>query len=175
MLIEFRFKNYRSFRDEATLSMEATGLGPFKKSLISYGSLNLLPSVAIYGKNGGGKSNVIRAFWLAVQFIKNAQRTQHENAKIPVIPFALNDYSEDEPTEFEFIYTLDGIKYWYSFAATKKKIYKEYLYHAPKGQKALVFKRKSIIYFYRRKGKEKVNQRNRCIESVVLFVGLYNE
>ena len=51
MLIEFRFKNYRSFRDEATLSMEATGLGPFKKSLISYGSLNLLPSVAIYGKN----------------------------------------------------------------------------------------------------------------------------
>lgn len=26
MLIEFRFKNYRSFRDEATLSMEATGL-----------------------------------------------------------------------------------------------------------------------------------------------------
>ena len=26
MLIEFRFKNYRSFRDEAVLSMEATGL-----------------------------------------------------------------------------------------------------------------------------------------------------
>lgn len=113
MLIEFRFKNYRSFRDEAT------GLGTFKKSLISYGTLNLLPSVAIYGKNGGGKSNVIRVFWLAVQFIKNAQRTQHENAKIPVIPFALNDYSKDEPTEFEFIYTLEGIKYWYSFAATK--------------------------------------------------------
>ena len=70
MLIEFRFKNYRSFRDEATLSMEATGLGTFKNSLIKYGTLNLLPSVAIYGKNGGGKSNVIRAFWLAVQFIK---------------------------------------------------------------------------------------------------------
>lgn len=148
MLIEFRFKNYRSFRDEATLSMEATGLGPFKKSLISYGSLNLLPSVAIYGKNGGGKSNVIRAFWLAVQFIKNAQRTQHENAKIPVIPFALNDYSEDEPTEFEFIYTLGGIKYWYSFAATKEKIYKEYLYHAPKGQKALVFKRENQSFIF---------------------------
>ena len=110
-----------------------------------------------------------------MQFIKNAQRTQHENAKIPVIPFALNDYSEDEPTEFEFIYTLDGIKYWYSFAATKEKIYKEYLYHAPKGQKALVLKEKINHLFYRGKGKEKVNQRNRCIESVVLFVGLYNE
>ena len=42
MLIEFRFKNYRSFRDEATLSMEATGLGTFKNSLIKYGTLNLL-------------------------------------------------------------------------------------------------------------------------------------
>ena len=42
------------------------------------------------------KSNVIRAFWLAVQFIKNAQRTQHENARIPVIPFALNDYSKED-------------------------------------------------------------------------------
>ena len=68
MLIEFRFKNYRSFRDEAVLSMEATGLGSFKKSLIPWSSTTkLLPAIAIYGKNGGGKSNVIRAFWLAVQ------------------------------------------------------------------------------------------------------------
>ena len=43
---------------------------------------------------------MIRAFWLAVQFIRNAQRTQHERAAIPVNPFALNDYSKDEPTEF---------------------------------------------------------------------------
>ena len=74
MLIEFRFKNYRSFRDEANLSLEAAGLGAFKNSLFEYGVLRLLPGVAIYGKNGGGKSNVIRAFWFAVQFIRNAQR-----------------------------------------------------------------------------------------------------
>lgn len=141
MLVEFTFKNYRSFRDEATLSLEATGLSSFKNSIIEYNNVKLLPCVAIYGKNGGGKSNVIRAFWLAVQFIKNAQRTQHENAEIPVIPFALNDYSFAQPTQFEFIYILDKIKYWYGFSATKKKVVEEYLYHAPKGQKALVFKR----------------------------------
>ena len=107
MLIEFRFKNYRSFRDEAVLSMEATGLGSFKKSLIPWSSTTkLLPAIAIYGKNGGGKSNVIRAFWLAVQFIRNAQRTQHESSTIPVNPFALNDYSKDEPTSFDFEYTM---------------------------------------------------------------------
>ena len=142
MLIEFRFKNYRSFRDEAVLSMEATGLGTFRNSLIHFtNDTKLLPGVAIYGKNGGGKSNVIRAFWLAVQFIRNAQRTQHEKAEIPVMPFALNDYSNEEPTEFHFVYVVDGIKYWYGLSATKEKVYSEYLYHAPKKQKALVFSR----------------------------------
>ena len=141
MLIEFKFSNYRSFRDETVLSMEATGLGTFKNCLIQEKSTKLMPGVAIYGKNGGGKSNVIRAFWLAVQFIKNAQRTQHEKAEIPVMPFGLNDYSKKQPTSFDFIYVLNGIKYWYGFSATKEKIISEYLYHAPKGQKALIFSR----------------------------------
>ena len=141
MLIEFRFKNYRSFRDEATLSMEAMGLDSKKDCLINYKSQRILPAVAIYGKNGGGKSNVIRAFWLAVQFIKNAQRTQHEKSEIPVHSFALNDYSVEQPTEFEFIYTKTNIKYWYGFSATRQKILEEHLFHAPKGQKATVFNR----------------------------------
>lgn len=141
MLVEFRFKNYRSFRDEAVLSMEAVGLGAMKNSLIQYNNMKLLPGVAIYGKNGGGKSNVIRAFWLGVQFVKNAQRMQHEKANVPVVPFALNDYSVNNPTEFEFDYVIDKVKYWYSFAATKEKIVSESLYHAPKGQKAQVFVR----------------------------------
>ena len=59
MLIEFRFKNYRSFRDEAVLSMEAVGLASFKNCLIEHGNMKLLPGVAIYGKNGGGKVMVI--------------------------------------------------------------------------------------------------------------------
>lgn len=148
MLIEFKFTNYRSFRDEAVLSMEATGLGTLKKSIIEYGSYKLLPSVAIYGKNGGGKSNVIRAFWLAVQFIKNAQRTQHENALIPVSPFLLDDYSQSRETAFEFTYVVNKIKYIYGFSATKNRIVREYLFHAPKGQKAVVFNREGKKYTF---------------------------
>ena len=131
MLIEFKFTNYRSFRDETVLSMEAMGLGTYKSCLIPFRNKRLLPAAAIYGKNGGGKSNVIRAFWLAVQFIRNAQRTQHENAAIPVQPFLLNDTSCDEPTSFEFIYTIADVKYVYGFSATKKEVFKEYLYYAP--------------------------------------------
>lgn len=157
MLIEFKFSNYRSFRDEAVLSMEATGLSTFKDSLLNYGNLRLLPGVAIYGKNGGGKSNIIRAFWLGVQFIRNAQRTQHEKAEVPVSPFLLNDYSKNEPTSFEFTYVLDGIKYIYGFSATRTKIVSEYLYHAPKGQKATVFERNGQTFkFTEQKAKRKL-------------------
>ena len=39
MLIEFKFCNYRSFRDDAVLSMEATGLGTMKECLIDYGNM----------------------------------------------------------------------------------------------------------------------------------------
>lgn len=60
---------------------------------------------------------------------------------MPVVPFALNDYSAGESTDFEFLYTIDNIKYYYSFAATREKIVNECLYHSPKGQKALVFSR----------------------------------
>lgn len=162
MLIEFSVKNYRSFRDEAVLSMEATGSSTLKSVLIPFSGMKILPGAAIYGKNGGGKSNVIRAFWLAVQFIKNAQRTQHEKAPIPVVPFALNDYSVSEPTEFTFVYTLDGIKYWYSFAATKEKVYSEALYHAPKKQKYLIFARKGQSFSF-----TEAKARRRLISQVV--------
>lgn len=141
MLVEFSFSNYRSFRDKATLSMEAAGLGAFKNSLISCNSLKLLPGAGLFGKNGGGKSNVIRAFWLAAQFIQNAQRTQHDGAHVPVTPFLLDEHSAQTPSSFAFIYVFDQTKYWYGFSATREKLTEEYLYHAPKGQKALVFRR----------------------------------
>ena len=53
MLIEFGVKNYLSFRDEATLSMEATGASTLKNVLIPFGGIRILPGAAIYGKNGG--------------------------------------------------------------------------------------------------------------------------
>lgn len=158
MLIEFKFSNYRSFRDEGCLSMEATGLRTKKRSLIPCKPTELLPAVAIFGKNGGGKSNVIRAFWLGVQFIRNAQRTQHENAPVPVQPFLLNDGSVEEPASFEYTYIRGGVKYIYGFSATRKTILWEYLYHTPKGQKALVFSREGQKFIFRENSARKLRE-----------------
>ncbi len=158
MLIEFNFSNYRSFRDDTCLSMEASGLGSMKNCLIPYKSTRLLPVAAILGKNGGGKSTVIRAFWTSVKFVCTAQMTQHETAPIPVTPFLLNDFSPDQPTSFEFIYTMDGIKYRYGFSATSREIVSEYLYHAPKGQNALIFQRNYQEFKFRENADTKRRQ-----------------
>lgn len=141
MLLKFRVKNYRSIREEAVLDLEATGLNDSKDCFLEYNNSNYLPVISIHGKNGGGKSNVIRAFWLAVQFIRNAQKTQHETAEVPVRPFELDDISRGVPTEFEFEYVCDDIRYRYGFSATRKEIVTEYLYWAPKGQMAKIFER----------------------------------
>ena len=79
MLIEFTVKNYRSFRDEAALSMEATGASTLKSVLIPYGGMRILPGAAIYGKNGGGKSNVIRASGL--RFSSSETHKRHSMRK----------------------------------------------------------------------------------------------
>ena len=155
MLLRFKVKNYRSIRDEAVLDMEAAGLGDHKECLLKYKNGEYLPVVSINGKNGGGKSNVIRAMWLATQFIKNAQRTQYESAEVPVRPFELNDYSRNEPTSFEFEYEDNGIRYWYSFSATRKCICEEHLYWSPRGQRAVVFDRHYQDFSFPANGEKK--------------------
>ena len=158
MLLRFKVKNYRSIRDEAVLDMEAAGLGDHKECLLKYKNGEYLPVVSINGKNGGGKSNVIRAMWLATQFIKNAQRTQYESAEVPVRPFELNDYSRNEPTSFEFEYEDNGIGYWYSFSATRKCICEEHLYWSPRGQRAVVFDRHYQDFSFPANGEKKIKE-----------------
>ena len=72
MLIEFRFKNYRSFRDEAIMSMEAMGLGSkkdyrlaveyYEKSAENGDSEALLKLSKLYETGGFGlKKNIRKA------------------------------------------------------------------------------------------------------------------
>ena len=155
MLLYFKVKNYRSIRDEAVLDMEAAGLHDAAKNLLPFGRKEYLPAVAIYGKNGGGKSNLIRSMWLAVQFICNAQKTQTENEPVPVRPFMLNDHSVNEPTAFEFAYVQNGAKYVYGFSATRTHIVSEYLNAWPKGREKNIFLRHGQSFIFPKDNEKK--------------------
>lgn len=62
MLLQFNFKNFKSFRDEATLDMTAASVTEFPDHIVSTGGERVLPVAAIYGPNASGKSNVCEAF-----------------------------------------------------------------------------------------------------------------
>ena len=62
MLIQFRFKNFKSFRDDTILDLSATKITEHSDRVISTGYEKLLPTAAIFGANASGKSNVIDAF-----------------------------------------------------------------------------------------------------------------
>ena len=72
MLIQFNFKNYKSFRDEASLDLSATKMTEFSERVVSIGSEKILPAAAIYGANASGKSNVYDAFEYMSNYVINS-------------------------------------------------------------------------------------------------------
>ena len=62
MLCQFTVKNFKSIRDEMTFDMQATAISEHEDRVIKDRDGELfLPVSAVYGPNGGGKSNVLEA------------------------------------------------------------------------------------------------------------------
>lgn len=139
MLIEFRFRNFLSFRDECVFSMVASKAckgGPLVvDSVVSveqFGKRQLLRSAAVYGANASGKSNLVKAFRFVGLIMQRAPELG--TGSLPVVPFLLDDGSSQEPTEFELTFIAEGVRYRYGFVVDKKKVHEEWLYAYPKGQ-----------------------------------------
>lgn len=142
MLVEFRVKNFRSFKEEQVLSMVASNDNSLPDNCIEVegGKLRLLKTVGIYGANASGKSNLIKAMkvmsdWLRVSTSEKAEK------EIPVSPFLFDEEYSKKPSEFEITFIHDNIKYQYGFTATKICILEEWLYAYPKGRAQTWFNR----------------------------------
>ena len=61
MLINFSVENFRSFKNEAILRMEATAIKELSNSVINRNGYRLLPVAVMYGANSSGKSNLLKA------------------------------------------------------------------------------------------------------------------
>ena len=145
MLIQFNFKNYKSFHDRATLDLTATSEKNHFEDLITLNDNKILPYAVIYGANASGKSTVIDAFYTMA---KSIVQSYDSNVKEPfeVVPFLFSDKSKKEPSEFEVFIVLNGIEYRYGFLANKSEILEEWLTEKPfkKGTQAsekIVFER----------------------------------
>ena len=72
MLIQFNFKNFRSFRDDVTLDMTATKISEHNHHIVQIGGDKLLTAACIFGANASGKSNVYQAFEYMAMYVVNS-------------------------------------------------------------------------------------------------------
>ena len=109
MLIDFSFKNVRSFKNEVTFSMEVgEGITDYtKENTMSSGEIDVVKSSFIFGGNASGKTNVIRAFQLLRQIVVDG--TPSNLVTLPIDTFA----NESGDTNFKIHFTKNGNLYYY--------------------------------------------------------------
>lgn len=145
MFLDFRFKNFTSFRDEAILSAETGArLTKYKETNTFPGDdVSLLKNLLIFGANGAGKSQVFNALGIMQLMVLN-DTTQNVTQKLPYSPFAFNEKNRKEPTELVIGIKLDETIYEYSITYNLTTVLREKL--------VLVEGKDENIYF------ERVNQ-----------------
>jgi len=131
MLVEFKVANYRSFREEQTLSLVASKDTELGDNCVDQGKLRLLKAVGIYGPNASGKSNLIKALSTMRDIIEKPGKP---GERLPVAPFRLHDKYIDEPSSFEVTFIHEESRYQYGFTATTERIHDEWLYAYPQGR-----------------------------------------
>lgn len=121
MLCQFTVKNYKSIRDEVTFDMQAAAISEHEDRIIRDKDGEIfLPVSAIYGPNGGGKSNVLEVLHtLAVKVLRPLYATGDNEERIflqkkmIIEPFAFSEETKSEPTEFEIFFRTELAEYRY--------------------------------------------------------------
>lgn len=129
MLCQFSVKNFKSIRDEMTFDMQAAAISEHEDRVIEDKDGELyLPVSAIYGPNGGGKSNVLEALHCLILKVLRPLYAAGDNAaaaicagRTEIEPFAFLKETVKEPTRFELFFRTELAEYRYELI-TKKDV-----------------------------------------------------
>ncbi len=131
MLIEFRVKNYRSIKDEQILSLVAAKEKTNSETHLIETGIKSIPalvrSAVLYGPNAGGKTNLVNALAFARGVVAESAKMQLGLKFFNLQPFRLDSKTAEEPTEFEFTFAENGIRYQYGFILSPERVYEEWL------------------------------------------------
>ena len=138
MLIQFRFKNFKSFKDDTILDLSATKITEYSDRVIQIGAEKILPTAAIYGANASGKSNVVEAFRYMTTYVMESfayggeiDDKKSKTRKPKLTPFLFDTTSKDAESSFEvyFITSEDNSckSYNYGFTLNQNGVVEEWL------------------------------------------------
>ena len=139
MIIQFKVANYRSIGDEQTLSFVAENARRHPNNLVARDGYKLLKSVALFGANASGKSNLVKAMGAMQEFVRDSATRMNEGDPIKAAePFRLDPALRDAPSRFEITFVTEGIVYVYGFAVTRKRVDSEWMISTQEKSSALV-------------------------------------
>lgn len=125
VLIQFRVKNFASFKNEAILDLRAVSYKDMKSHLIEVGKNKVVKTLGIYGANASGKSNLVSALYFFESFVFNQfynEGTRDDdidsNNRMLNIRHSLYRLSSesDSVQEFEIIFYQMNNTYQYGFS-----------------------------------------------------------
>lgn len=138
MLIRFVITNFLSFNEEVEFSMLPSSFKTHKHHVYNLGKLNVLKSAAIYGANGAGKSNLIKAIEFLQETVESGVLTKSVNEK----KFKLELKNSSLPVKFEIEICIDKKLYAYGVDFNDNFIQNEWLYEtSPTADDKLIFER----------------------------------
>ena len=151
MLCQFTVKNFKSIRDAVTFDMQATAISEHEDRIIKDKDEELyLPVSAVYGPNGGGKSNVLEALHSLVTKVlrplyatSNNEEIAIKMKKLVIEPFAFDEETRNKPTEFELFFRTEMAEYRYELTVKREIIKYERLdrIKLETGRKSALFER----------------------------------
>ena len=124
MLVEFSVGNFLSFKDPVTFSMLASAAvkeledsseGVENVFWDKSGKNKYLKSAVLYGANGSGKSNLIKAMGFFRSFITSSSNNSQAGDPIDVTPFLFNTQTATGPSYFEMVFFIGPVRYRYGF------------------------------------------------------------
>lgn len=143
MLLQFNFRNFKSFRDDTTLDLTATKISEYNHHVVSVGNEKILPLAVIFGANASGKSNVLEAFRYMTAYVASSLNYGGDESKkkgksefLSPTPFLFDAASRDAESSFEVYFIssdASGAKsYNYGFTVNGDGVKEEWLNYRSK-------------------------------------------
>ncbi len=148
MIIEIRLSNFFSIKEEIVLDLRAGKSQSMKvrdlnNNVFTWQNEKILKTVALYGANASGKSNIIKAIRFCCGMIFQSH-LHNEDVIFNFMPFKFDGYPE-KPSTFLIRFVCKGIEYEYSYSLIRSKILTETLYYYPNNRRAKIFERDETI------------------------------
>lgn len=174
-LLRFTVQNYRSICSQHSLIFTPRNniTDTPKTNILTIGNKKYLKTIAIYGANSSGKSNLVMAINQMSKMVRRSNK-RDPGEPLPYEPFKLDETSSSMSTLFEAEFIVEGKHYRYGFSYDKEKICSEWLckiLSSKKEQKLFLRDNEDIgvdeVLFPEGKDKEELTTDNRLFMPLV--------